>query len=295
MPSTKCTTRAVRARLAGKAALLGVALSACAAPNTIAQMTTRPADPAANLSATRASPVIELRQYTLHPGRRDDLIRLFDAEFIEPQESAGITVIGQFRTLDDPNKFVWLRGFPDMESRRRSLQTFYTGTAWRSRRTDANATIIDNDNVLLLRPANADAGFDLTGLQRPPVGATSAGNGLVVATIYHLDPTAEKEREFVHFFDASVLPILRSAGAEVIATLLPEPSANTFPGLPVREGEHVFIWFSRFPDVAAHERFLATLAATPIWRDSLSVELSSRVREPFTLRLSPTARSLIHD
>lgn len=295
MPARKSTPSAIRTRTAGRVALLSAVLSACAAPTSIAQMTTRLAGPAARVATTRSSPIIELRQYTLHRGRRDDLIRLFDAEFIEPQESAGITVIGQFRNLDDPNKFVWFRGFPDMESRKRSLQTFYTGSAWRSRRNDANATIIDNDNVLLLRPASPDAAFDLSGLERPPLGATSAGRGLIVATVYHLDPTPDKERDFVQFFDASVLPILRSAGAEVLATLIPEPSANTFPGLPVREGEHVFVWVSRFTDVAAHERFLATLAATPVWRDSLAVELSSRVREPFTLRLSPTARSLLHD
>ncbi len=28
-------------------------------------------------------PVVELRQYTLHPGKRDILIELFDREFIE--------------------------------------------------------------------------------------------------------------------------------------------------------------------------------------------------------------------
>jgi hypothetical protein len=28
--------------------------------------------------------IVELRQYTLHPGRRDDLVALFEAEFVEP-------------------------------------------------------------------------------------------------------------------------------------------------------------------------------------------------------------------
>ena len=30
-------------------------------------------------------PLVEFRQYTLHPGRRDDLIGLFERELIEPQ------------------------------------------------------------------------------------------------------------------------------------------------------------------------------------------------------------------
>ena len=42
-------------------------------------------------------PIVELRQYTLHPGKRDVLIDLFDREFVESQEALGMKVIGQFR------------------------------------------------------------------------------------------------------------------------------------------------------------------------------------------------------
>ena len=40
--------------------------------------------------------VVELRQYTLHPGRRAELVELFDREFVEPQEQHGLQVIGTF-------------------------------------------------------------------------------------------------------------------------------------------------------------------------------------------------------
>ena len=56
-------------------------------------------------------PVVELRQYTLRPGQRDVLIGLFDREFVESQEAAGMAIVGQFRDLDDPDRFVWIRGF----------------------------------------------------------------------------------------------------------------------------------------------------------------------------------------
>jgi NIPSNAP len=64
-----------------------------------------------------ASPIVDLRQYTLHPGTRDDFIRLFDGQFVETQEVCGMRLIGQFRDLGDPNRFVWMRGFADMPSR----------------------------------------------------------------------------------------------------------------------------------------------------------------------------------
>ncbi len=240
------------------------------------------------------SPIVELRQYTLHPHRRDDLIDLFDAHFVEPQEAAGMTVIGQFRNLDDPNKFVWLRGFSSMDDRARSLAEFYGGPDWKSRRDAANETIIDNDNVLLLRPARATSAFALGDEPRAPATARQPGRGLVIATIYHIDPTDARERDFIDFFEQTVTPLLVAAGGAVAASFVPERSANNFPALPVREGEHVFVWFSCFPSVVAYETFQRVLGDMPRWRDSVAVELSSKIREPQTLRLTPTAQSRLH-
>ena len=62
-------------------------------------------------------PVMELRQYTLRPGQREVLIELFDRELVEPQEALGMRIVGQFRDLDRPDRFVWLRGFADMQTR----------------------------------------------------------------------------------------------------------------------------------------------------------------------------------
>src|SRR5919199_1692664 len=88
--------------------------------------------------------VLELRQYTLHPGRRDELIELFDREFVESQEAVGAQVLGQFRDLDDQDRFVWLRGFADMATRGRALPAFYGGPVWREHSAKANATMIDS-------------------------------------------------------------------------------------------------------------------------------------------------------
>ncbi|MEP6495418.1 MAG: NIPSNAP family protein [bacterium] len=236
--------------------------------------------------------IVELRQYTLHPGKRDVLIDLFDREFVEAQEQTGMSVIGQFRDLDDPNRFVWLRGFDDMPSRAQALGKFYDGAIWKSHRDSANATIIDNDNVLLIRPASAQSGFALEGRKRAANAATGSGGGVVIATTYHID--AQKEAEFIDFFERTVQPSLAQAGSPVLASFVTETSANTFPRLPVREGEHVFVWFSSFPTADAYTGFKARLADSPCWRDSIAAELSARVREPFVLRLSPTARSLVH-
>ncbi|GLW12556.1 hypothetical protein Misp01_76840 [Microtetraspora sp. NBRC 13810] len=114
--------------------------------------------------------VIELRQYTLRPDGRDVLIELFDREFVESQEVLGMSVAGQFRDEDDPDRFVWLRGFADMESRRAALTAFYLdGAVWKEHGPAANATMEDSSDVLLLRPCAPLPGQ----AARPPAGATA--------------------------------------------------------------------------------------------------------------------------
>src|SRR5262245_823733 len=104
-------------------------------------------------------PVIELRLYTLKPGQRDVLIDLFERHFIESQEAAGMTLVGQFRDRHRADRFVWLRGFPSMEGRHQALEAFYGGPVWSAHRNAANDTMVDSDDVLLLRPARPDLAF----------------------------------------------------------------------------------------------------------------------------------------
>jgi hypothetical protein len=233
-------------------------------------------------------PVVELRQYALHPGQRESLISLFDREFVETQEATGMQVIAQFRDVDRPDVFTWLRGFPDMTSRAASLGAFYGGPVWAAHRDAANATMISSDNVRLLRPARPQSGFTLP--DRPEPGATRIPPGLVVATIYTLAPGGAEG--FTAFFECTVAPRLKATGAEPFAVFQTEPSQNTFPRLPVREGEHAFVWFARFPDVAAHDRHVAALAGDRRWAAEVQPGLERQLQAPVEIwRLTPTARS----
>jgi len=229
-------------------------------------------------------PVVELRQYTLHPGQRDVLIDLFDREFVETQEAEGMRVIGQFRDLDNPDRFVWLRGFANMPGRARSLGAFYGGPVWKAHRNAANATMIDSDNVLLLRPARPKSGFSLEKLRRPVPGSTEVPKTLVIATIYYFD--APPDAALIDSFEREVLPVHRSAGAATIGWFVTEESPNTFPALPVREGEHVMVIFSQLPDRAAYDKYVAAVERHGGAAKGLPTRLES-------LRLSPTSRSLL--
>jgi len=236
-------------------------------------------------------PIVELRQYTLHSGKRHVLIDLFDREFIEPQEALGMKVIGQFRDVENRNRFVWLRGFHDMVSRRQALQDFYGGPVWKAHREAANATMVDSDNVLLLRPASPTSGFALENRKRSRVGSNENRNDVIAATIYYFD--ALVSADFVEFFEQTIKPVVTNAGASILGYFMTENSENTFPALPVREVENVFVWFARFNNPVAYELYVAALGS-PRWREEISKELARRLkRAPEVLKLSPTSRSLL--
>ena len=258
--------------------------------NWIMEFTRAPITDAPAGATPRAAccPVVELRQYTLHPGQRDSLIALFDREFVETQEATGMQVIAQFRDIDRPDVFTWLRGFPDMPSRAASLGAFYGGPVWAAHRDAANGMMVSSDNVRLLRPARPGFGFRLG--ERPGPGATAIAPGLVVATIYTL--TAPPAQGFTEAFERVIAPALVASGARPFAIFETEASANTFPRLPVREGEHAFVWFARFADVPAYDRWETRLEGSQRWREVARPILDRHLRSPAEVwRLTPTARS----
>ena len=243
------------------------------------------------LSATEATrrtvhtAVVELRQYTLHPGARDTLIDLFDREFVETQEACDISVLGQFRDLDRPDRFVWLCGFSGMESRAAALALFYDGPVWAAHSAAANATMIDFDDVLLLRPCGGDTFGALDPRNRPQQAVSMSPACNFEALICPVDPGDLDG--FVAWYRDAFVPALKPVGCETVASLVTESSENTFPRLPVREHVSVFVMlirvagedgFERLQDTPAGAAALAALARrTPVTR----------------LRLAPTARSLL--
>lgn len=231
--------------------------------------------------------VVELRQYITYPGKRDALITLFEREFIESQEETGIRVLGQFRDIIDPHRFTGLRGFSSMPARNQALTDFYAGPLWKKWRNDANATLYDNDDVLLLRPASPGAGF-ADGTR----SAAAPPPSLVVATLYHFKQDVSPE--FVAGFNSELAPAFERSGAHILGRFVTDKRVNTFEQLPVREDVNVFVWFARFADRAAYDSYNARLAQDVRWRDQLFSPLyNSLARPPETLMLEPAARSMI--
>jgi NIPSNAP len=235
-------------------------------------------------------PVIELRQYSLRPSGRESLIELFEKELLEPQEAVGMRILGQFRDLDRPDRFVWLRGFPDMAARERALAAFYEGPVWAKHRDAANATMLHSDDVLLLRPARVGGQFREGLRPRPPAGI-QGGRPVLTAAIHLLREPVDAG--FLRWYTAEVEPVLERAGSQRLALLETEPAANTYRRLPVREGEFAVVRLSRFRDEAT-----LTAVRRRVEQDPGCAAVERRLRAhlvaaPQILRLQPTPRSSI--
>jgi len=150
-----------------------------------------------------------------------------------------------------------------MTVRPKALGEFYSGPVWKAHAAAANATMVDVDNVLLLKPLLWP---DTAG--RPPIGHTEAPPSRVLATIHYAN------RPFDESFVDAVDPA-------PLAYLLTEYAENNFPALPVRTGVHAFVWLARFPDEASLDAYLAR---------PVPPGLGDRLER---LRLAPTARSAL--
>jgi hypothetical protein len=91
-----------------------------------------------------------------------------------------------------------------------------------------------------------------------------------------------------------VRPVLAETRAAPLACLQTEHAENTFPALPVRTGENVFVWFARFPSPAHLSGHLSRLERSDRWQGRVLPALSAMLTSaPERLRLAPTARSLL--
>jgi hypothetical protein len=197
-------------------------------------------------------PVVELRRYTVARGQRTRFAAWFDAYFPEAFEQLGAMVFGQFLERGDPEHFLWLRGYHDINARPVVNSAFYYGPLWKEHRAKVNAILPDSDNVLLLQPLPDQKIPVLPAVD--PVDEPQGADGIVVAQM--LPVVAVSEAEIAADFARYRVEGVRSAG--VLATL---DVPNNFPQLPVREDGPWLVWLGIARDEKALQRLQAAMAA----------------------------------
>lgn len=74
--------------------------------------------------------LVEIRHYTIKPGRRDEFVAWFEAEVLPAMTRAGMTILGVFTGVEDPDSFFYWRSFRDEAERAALTEAFYSSNEW---------------------------------------------------------------------------------------------------------------------------------------------------------------------
>lgn len=95
--------------------------------------------------------IVEIRKYKIKPGQRDRFIELFEQN-LGHQVEHGLRVVGQFRSLDEEDTFVWILAFENQEERLRLSRRHYFSSHWLNDRRFDVAELLVSTEVLLVEP-----------------------------------------------------------------------------------------------------------------------------------------------
>jgi hypothetical protein len=72
-----------------------------------------------------------MRTYKTKPGCRSQFLEIFKSKSIPAHSEIGMKILGPFLSVEDPDTFFFMRGFPDLASREPIKAKFYEGELWK--------------------------------------------------------------------------------------------------------------------------------------------------------------------
>ena len=94
--------------------------------------------------------ILEMRTYRTKPGCRSSFIEVFRRRSIPAHEEIGMKILGPFLSVEDPDTFFFIRGFPDLASREPMKAKFYEGKLWKSELESVLMPMLDKYDVVLV-------------------------------------------------------------------------------------------------------------------------------------------------
>jgi len=189
-----------------------------------------------------ATGALELRNYRLKPGKRDEFIAYFKAHFVASQNKAGSQILGIYRVKGAGNNFFWLRGFTSLAARKVYLPAFYYGTVWKTFGHGANDMLSNNDDVHLLKPLtwNDDSPYST---ERVHINIDENNEGITVITFYTCNTKLDKMIDFV---GKTYLPVFKTLNSRQVSFWISELAENDFPKLPVFQDKDLMVSIAHY-------------------------------------------------
>ena len=94
--------------------------------------------------------IIEMRTYKLKPGVRSRFLQIFRSKSIPKHVELGMKILGPFLSVEDPDTFFFMRGFPDLASRDPMKALFYEGDLWKQELENILMPMIDKYDVVVV-------------------------------------------------------------------------------------------------------------------------------------------------
>jgi hypothetical protein len=230
------------------------------------------------LAANQPVEVIELRNYLLKQGERTHFGDYFDKNLVAPQNEIGGYVLGQYSVKGAEDNFFWIRGFKDMPARHQFLNHFYYGTEWKKHRNNANALLLNNDNVHLLKPLH------LTDTDPLHINSNWFAKAKGIAVIdYYI--SNQKCPKLIDFIKTQYLSILKNVGVEDITFWVSETRDNEFPQLPVFQDKNLLVSIGFYENESVYLSKMKAIDAQ--MNDLLKTEMMDLVTTKSTIILYP--------
>lgn len=94
--------------------------------------------------------IIEMRTYKTKPGMRPTFLEIFRSKSVPAHTEIGIKILGPFLSVEDPDTFFFMRGFPDIASREPMKAKFYEGQLWKRELENVLMPMLDKYDVVVV-------------------------------------------------------------------------------------------------------------------------------------------------
>jgi hypothetical protein len=99
--------------------------------------------------------IIEMRTYRTKRGMRDEFLRIFGSKSVPAHLEIGMKILGPFLSVEDPDVFFFMRGFPDLASREPMKAKFYEGALWKTELENVLMPMLEKYEVVLVEDPEA--------------------------------------------------------------------------------------------------------------------------------------------
>jgi hypothetical protein len=94
--------------------------------------------------------IIEMRTYKTKPGQRSEFLETFCSKSVPAHKELGISLSEPFLSVEDPDTFFFMRGFPDLASRDSMKTQFYEGHLWKNELENILMPMLEKYDVVVV-------------------------------------------------------------------------------------------------------------------------------------------------